>query len=305
MSDTRPKLLLVDDEARILRSLRLLFSARYQVCATTDVREALAIVGRESIDVVISDQRMPQMRGAELLRQIRERDPRTMRILLTGYSEMDAVVASVNEGEIFRFISKPWDAAELRRCVEEAATIARSSPQMASSQAQPLTIEAAETVLVIGDDAALPSAVRRTLGEAHPVAWARSLEQAFDRLAGGDTGVIVSELSVAGESLTTALKMLKAEHPDVVTIVTTPFEDIRQLIGLINQGQVYRLLPRPVGDGPLGMNIRSAVRHHRLLRHSPAARARHRVEHLQQSEEPSMAGRVKTLLSRLRGRSFG
>src|SRR5882757_7661355 len=121
----KPSLLLVDDEERILRSLSMLFRANYQVQATTDPKEALALVARAPVHVVVSDQKMPLMRGAELLRQVRERSPSTMRILLTGYSEVDAVVASVNEGEIFRYIAKPWDAAELRASVMEAARVAR------------------------------------------------------------------------------------------------------------------------------------------------------------------------------------
>lgn len=103
-----------------------LFRPHYRLHATTDPQEALAIVAREPVHVVVSDQRMPLMRGAELLRRIKETSPSTMRLLLTGYSELDAVLASVNEGEIFRFINKPWDASELRSTVQQAAAIAQT-----------------------------------------------------------------------------------------------------------------------------------------------------------------------------------
>ena len=105
----KPTLLLIDDEERILRSLAMLFRGSYQVHATVDPHEAIALVERERVHVVVSDQRMPVMRGADLLREVRSRSPNSMRILLTGYSELDAVVSSVNEGEIFRFVQKPWD----------------------------------------------------------------------------------------------------------------------------------------------------------------------------------------------------
>jgi len=101
---SKPKLLLVDDEERILRSLAMLFRLQYDLRTTTDAFEALRIVEREPIHVIVSDQKMPLMRGADLLKQVKEKSPHTMRLLLTGYSELDAVVDSVNEGEIFRFL---------------------------------------------------------------------------------------------------------------------------------------------------------------------------------------------------------
>ena len=89
----KPTLLLIDDEERILRSLAMLFRGSYQVHATVDPHEAIALVERERVHVVVSDQRMPVMRGADLLREVRSRSPNSMRILLTGYSELDAVVS--------------------------------------------------------------------------------------------------------------------------------------------------------------------------------------------------------------------
>ncbi|GAC1635480.1 MAG: hypothetical protein NVS9B10_31330 [Nevskia sp.] len=141
------------------------------------------------------------------------------------------------------------------------------------------------------------------VGPGQPVHWARSLEQAFALLEQQPIGVIVSELSVGRESLTAALKLLKAQHPEVVTIVMTPFQDAGVLIGLINQGQVYRLLPKPLRRGPLGMNLSSAMRHHRALRRAPQLRERHAVETLRQPDELTVAARVRGFLGRLRGRA--
>jgi serine/threonine-protein kinase len=294
-------LLLVDDEERILRSLAMLFRGAYRLQGTTDPQAALALVERETVHVIVSDQKMPTMRGAELLREVRSRSPHTMRILLTGYSELDAVVASVNEGEIFRYVSKPWDAAELRATVDEAAQIARSqleAPLAASiATAAP---GAAEGILVIDDDAEVFRIVREVAGTAQPAYWARSMEQAFELLAAQNIGVVVSELRAGGESLTAALKLLKAQHPEVVTIVMTPFEDTGVLVGLINQGHVFRLLPKPVRRGPLGMNVASALRQHRVLKASPILRRRHQVEKIRQPEEVSVTARVMGFLGRLR-----
>jgi response regulator RpfG family c-di-GMP phosphodiesterase len=120
----KPRILLVDDEERILRTLTMLLKMQYQVFSTTDGNEALNILKQEKIHVLISDQRMPLMVGTELLRQAKNISPQTMRILLTGYADVDAAVDSVNEGEIFRYINKPWGPKELRDTVADAATIA-------------------------------------------------------------------------------------------------------------------------------------------------------------------------------------
>lgn len=316
MTDAKPSLLLIDDEERILRSLAMLFRGHYDLTATTDPGEVLRCVATQPVHVVVSDQRMPLMRGAELLRQVRERSPHTMRILLTGYSELDAVVASVNEGEIFRFVQKPWDAQELRQTVRQAADIsialrragsaAPSSPLLTEtgSFVPPSAPAVQEAILVIDDDIEIVRAVQDIVGHAQPVLWAQSLDQAMTLLEQHEVAVIVSELVVGRESVTSLLKLLKAEHPQIVTIVLTPFQDVSVFIGLINQGQVYRLLPKPLRRGAFGMSIASALRHHRLLKAAPTLRTAHAVEPLRRSDDDAGLGtRVMGFIARLRGRA--
>lgn len=308
----KPSLILVDDEERILRSLGMLFRSQYDVRMTTDARQALAWVEASPPDVIVSDQRMPLMTGAQLLREVRQRAPDTMRLLLTGYAELDAVVASVNEGEIFRFVQKPWDAQNLRETVAQAARISRSlrsAPPRETAAALPTRAipssagPAGPAVLVIEDDAAVVQGVQEILGPSVPVHWARSVDEAFPLMASHPVGVIVSELRVGGHSMGAFLKLLKAEHPDIVTVVLTPFQDVSVFIGLINQGQVYRLLPKPVRRGPLGMSLTSALRHHQALQQAPTLHAAHAVEPIRDAEESGVAGRLMGMLSRLRGRT--
>lgn len=311
----KPDLVLVDDEERMLRSLAMLFRPHYNLFMTTDARDALQYVRDHKVHVIVSDQRMPIMRGADLLREVRNVSPNTMRLLLTGYSELEAIVASVNEGEVFRFINKPWDAAELKQTVNQAAEISfnlfGSYPQAAAPN-HLLTdtgsfVAAApeEGILVIDDDAEVVKAVREIVGPAQAVHWASSLDQAFAILAENNIGVVISELFVQREPIALALKMLKAQHPEVVSIVMTPFQDTTVLIGLINQGQVFRFLPKPIRRGPLGMNIASALRHHRALKSAPQLRALHNVEPVRQIEDNNVANRVMGFLGRLRQRNFG
>ena len=105
-------------------------------------------------------------------------------------------------------------------------------------------------------------------------------------------GVIVSDLVVGGEHVAGMLKGLKAQRPEIVSLVLTPFQDVSLFVGLINQGQVYRLLPKPLRRGPLGASLASALRHHRSLRNAPGLRDAHRVEPIRDVGERSVAERV-------------
>ena len=108
------KILCVDDEPNIVASLRRLFrGSGYQVSTANSGAEAIALLEHEPVDLVFSDMRMPGMSGAQLLAQIRERWPRTTRVLLTGYADMDSTITAINSGEVYRYITKPWDDGEV------------------------------------------------------------------------------------------------------------------------------------------------------------------------------------------------
>ncbi|MFY9316320.1 MAG: HD domain-containing phosphohydrolase [Burkholderiales bacterium] len=114
-------LLCVDDEPNILNALRRLFRPQgYRILVANSGAEGLAQLEREPIDVVISDMRMPEMSGAEFLEKVRGRWPDSVRILLTGYSEIESTVAAINAGQIARYVSKPWNDDEMLLIVREA-----------------------------------------------------------------------------------------------------------------------------------------------------------------------------------------
>lgn len=114
-------LLFIDDEANILAALKRLFRPLgYNILSAESGAEALALMEKEPVDLVISDMRMPHMTGAELLEQIRTKWPEVVRILLTGYSDLESTVAAINRGEIYRYISKPWDDNDIVLVVREA-----------------------------------------------------------------------------------------------------------------------------------------------------------------------------------------
>lgn len=116
-----PTVLCVDDEPHILSALRRLFRPTGIRLLTADSgTQALQMLGHESVDAVISDMRMPGMSGAELLEHVCAGWPDTMRLLLTGYADMQSTVAAINQGRIFRYVSKPWQDNELLQALEQA-----------------------------------------------------------------------------------------------------------------------------------------------------------------------------------------
>jgi response regulator RpfG family c-di-GMP phosphodiesterase len=125
-TETPATLLLVDDEASILSSLRrLLRPAGYTIHTAESGQAGLDILEREPIDLVVSDMRMPEMNGAQFLEQVRNRWPATTRILLTGYADVASTVDAINRGEIYRYISKPWDDNQLLLTVRDALESSR------------------------------------------------------------------------------------------------------------------------------------------------------------------------------------
>lgn len=117
--DTPATLLCVDDEQNILSALKRLFRpAGYRLLTAESGAEALAIMEREPVDLVISDMRMPEMDGATFLTHVVQRWPTTKRILLTGYADLSSTIAAVNNGHIYRYVSKPWEDSDLRLAVQ-------------------------------------------------------------------------------------------------------------------------------------------------------------------------------------------
>ena len=117
-------ILVVDDETNIRKSIQRAFrSGDYQVLTAGDGFEALDIVNNNEVGVIISDHRMPNMDGTELFTQIRNLHPKIMRIMLTGYNDVDNVTHAINNGGVYKFLTKPWEDRELADAVESAFEI--------------------------------------------------------------------------------------------------------------------------------------------------------------------------------------
>ena len=294
--------LFVDDEERILRSLKSMFRTEYNVLTTTSGHEALGMIRNQRVHVVVSDQRMPVMLGVDLLREVKNISPISMRILLTGYADKEAVIGSINEGEIYRYVSKPWCADDIRNAVYNAAEIAKKSEKMIFNSE---SITGKELIMVLDEDPGVAGFISQSVASEfsnrYDVEWVTSLEKAMNVLDRKAVAVIVTELNLAGDDIGMFIKSLKMHAPDIITIVTSSFQDINTLVGLINEGQIFRFLPKPLRHGMLCMALNGAFRRYQAIKECPSLLSRHKVEVPKPSSivEGTLAWRIKDMIGNM------
>jgi FixJ family two-component response regulator len=116
-----PRILVVDDEEAILETMTFTFEEEYEVLTSSDARRALDLLDEhQPVAVVLTDQRMPQMSGVEFLTEVCQRHPTTVRIILTGFTDMDAIIPAINDGHVYAYITKPWEPSQLKQVMKRA-----------------------------------------------------------------------------------------------------------------------------------------------------------------------------------------
>ena len=120
MSDKKINLLYVDDEENNLMSFKATFRLKYNVTIASSAADAMKLLEKKSFEIIITDQRMPNMTGIEFLEKVLEKYPDPIRILLTGYTDMTAVIDAVNKGKIYHYLSKPWSEEVLDAAIQKA-----------------------------------------------------------------------------------------------------------------------------------------------------------------------------------------
>jgi response regulator RpfG family c-di-GMP phosphodiesterase len=111
----------VDDEPDVSDSIRDLLRREFTVLRATTADEGYRLLAENEVHIIMTDQRMPQMTGVELLAKVRVRHPQAIRLLFTGYADLDSIIAAINQGHIFQFLKKPWQPEELQAAVRQAA----------------------------------------------------------------------------------------------------------------------------------------------------------------------------------------
>lgn len=277
----KARVLFVDDEPRILTTMRMLFRNHYDVFFAESGQKALDLLKIQPVDVIVSDQRMPGMTGIEMLRAARELNPNAMRILLTGYSDLNAIIGSINEGEIFRFVNKPWSNEDLSVTVARAVAAARTSAALSAASSN----EALATppgprpgVLVLDDDPSIPVKVQGILGDDYRVFGATSMDEAVNMMERERIGVVLSDTRVQDNPVISLIGTLKQHHPELVSVILTDRADAGQAIELINQGQIYRFITKPIHDNQCKITVNSALKQHERLAQNPELHRRYEVE---------------------------
>jgi DNA-binding NtrC family response regulator len=295
------RILFVDDEERILRSLALQFRREYEVLTESDPRRALQRLKSESVQIIVSDQRMPLMSGAELLAQARQIAPDTLRILLTGYSDLDAAVEALNSGGIFRYLTKPWDQQEMAFTLRQAAQIA--ARQLQAPKVSAAIPQAALNVLMLDEDAPTLGVVAEfCVAGGHRLLRAASLSEAVALLNSQPIDLLVSDLQVAGEDTAPLLKSLAQAHPRLLSLVVTPFCDTQALLKLINEAQIFRYLPKPIRRGLFDKGLQAAAEQAQLWRAQPAQVVTRLAQQPREEREREKVGSLLGMLGRLRER---
>ncbi len=337
----QPRVLFVDDEQRVLNSMRIMFRRRFDVYFASDGLSALEIVKKHDIDVVVADHRMPQMTGVEVLTAVRALSPRTVRILLTGYADLDAIEGSINEGEVFRFLTKPCAPAQLRATLDLAAGVAEKSqarpeaaidpteqlahdilseeppelPLVSTSEpvndftrtmtehelAQTDVIEHTELatvmpmpqpraepakpdvisdsgVIVFSVDENVIDSMRQASRARFPVHVASNIVQVVEILTESRPGVLVTDITHDRNTIQVMTGRLKQILPELVTIIVSEHRDALDMIWLINHGQIFRFLRKPVSAGRCAVSIQAALQHHEALRVNPLLADRYAVD---------------------------
>ena len=300
----KARVLFIDDEERILTALKALFRDRYHVFTTTDGNKALDFIRKHAMHVIVSDQRMPLMLGVDLLRQSKEISPRSVRILLTGYSDLAAIVGSINDGEVYRFISKPWDNNDLQTIVVEAVTIALElADTWPVTTELPARMEAG--VLVLDKDEELYRVVRELIGNLCPVTYAADIDSALAAMQKSEIAVVITDVEFGQEQLTAMLKLLKQENPQILAIVVTGASDSELVIELINQAQIFRFLNKPVNVRLMRGHVHAALQRYLTYAQAPQLLAAHKVEVVSGVRESSIGRRLLDGFRSVRGRWFG
>ena len=300
-AQAKTRILFVDDEERILSALKTIFRNKYHVLTAANGQEALEFVRKFKIPVIVSDQRMPGMLGVELLRRARELTPDSVRILLTGYSDLASIVGSINDGEVYRFISKPWDNQELQQVITEAVAIGNRMLERQHGQLSlPAKVDAA--VLVLDERQDVYGALMRMVGNSLELLHAKNIQGALTQLESKEVAVLVADIDMEAENYLVFFNLLKNKYPQILVIVLTSASDSELVIHLINEAQIYRFLNKPVNLSLMQQYLHSALGRYAEYKGAPELLERHKVKESAKARDSSfgqmLLGRLKSFKSR-------
>jgi len=334
----RSRVLFIDDEPRVLNSMRIMFRKEYDTFFADNGPTALGIVKAHDIDVIVCDHRMPQMTGVEVLTKARELSPRSVRILLTGYADLNAIEGSINESEVFRFLTKPCAPDELKRTIALATSLASepAPPATATTAAaipdpivelpatapaeniddalvistqvldeshapKPVTAPSEDTrkglaVLVFSNDEDIFRIAEASTRGRVPVHYASNIVQVVRMIEEHQPGVLLTDISEDRSTIQAMTARLKQHLPQLVTIAVSEHRDVLDMVWLINHGQIFRFLRKPLSPGRCAVSLKAGLEHHQKLLRNPELLNRYAVEETQSdSQTAGLFSKLKLL----------
>ena len=281
MATMRHTILVVDDEPEVVRSVGDLLRMDYRVLGASRASEGLELLGRENVHVVMSDQRMPEMTGVQFLNLVRDMHPDIVRLLFTGYADVRAVIDAINHGNVYRYVTKPWEPDELESVIRDAVQLYDlvDERNRLLGELRTKNVELESTLAELEHATALKSDFIRVashelrtpltvvagmleLLEREPAARKPPLDSFIDRTTSG-----VRRLCRVVDQLTAMLvagdfeRHLETEPADVVELVRAAVDDVVPFIALRQQHLALAPTDVPITLEVDTSKIRDAVTH--------------------------------------------
>ena len=328
----RPRLLFVDDEQRVLNSMRIMFRRQFDLFLASHGAEALDIVRDKDIDVIVADHRMPKMTGVEVLSKVRAMSPRTVRILLDGLrgprrgrrldqrqrglpfpheavraaaaarddrargeaGARDACAAGAGAADRIRRrhdrdhprerYRDRGDAGLATGRANTSSTAVLEQPKFAPRPRRERRVRPRPKlatglgIVVFSMDHEVIDIVQKAVRGRLPVYTAGNIVQVVKYLTEQRPGVLVTDVSEDKATIQSMTARLKEHLPQLVTIAVSQHRDVLDMVWLINHGQIFRFLRKPLSAGRTAISLQAALQHHRLLLKNPELAKRHEVD---------------------------
>ncbi|MCK5717857.1 MAG: response regulator [Thiomargarita sp.] len=259
---TERSILFVDDEEKIISVLKHMFENKYTVFTANNGPDALTLIHKHAIDIIVSDQRMPEMQGVDLLKQVKESSPKTICILLSSYADIDVFMNSVNTGDIFRFVEKPWNTNRFQKTITAAKIQITQDPDIVKYQNLGL--------LVLSEDQEVYTTIHQLFGYKLNVYYVKDLQEAIAFLEERhELAVFITDTMAEEEDTLLFFDILKTTYPSLVSVALTTKADAHTIVRFINEGKIFRYLPKPVETELLEFDINAALKHYAEVKQEP------------------------------------
>ncbi len=304
MSERAPDVVMVDHDLEALKALVEPLRGEFEFYLTISGNDALAMLARHPVGVIIAGQTLFSGSGIEVLVQARKRSPRAARVLLANAVERRAVDANIEDAALFQIVKRPCTLRQLKEVLQAASWSAQLKPD--GGQVEHVVMETGEhremsdstsgaPVTVLTTDADLFDSIRAAVHEHHDVHLATRQSDAVELAAAGQCAVLITDQALAQAALERITHNLKVREPALVTIVAGDREQGNALMGLLETGAIHRFLLKPVAAGLARLAIDSAARQHIALKAHPLSepKARPRPEpkpHVRAEPRPQWGG---------------